>query len=201
MRILSWILHALRPLTVSELQCALAIEPRISALDEDALPDDTLCETVCAGFVTMDQESSIIRLVHYTAEEFLLGVRKDLFPTATRGIVACCISWLLYDDHATEVSRPDEDRFWPFCSCNGCERHGRFAYGGQSWLDHVRGNLEEDLTLQSLLLALFSDTVVMNNLIHVVSSRQYPSYGWTWMLSSCGALGLHSLRVSAWLPL
>lgn len=41
-RTLYWIVHAVRPLTVREMQCALAIRPGDSTLDEDGEPDKDL---------------------------------------------------------------------------------------------------------------------------------------------------------------
>jgi hypothetical protein len=81
-QILSWISYAVRPLTVEEIQCALAIEPDDTDLDEEALPDEDLLTTVCAGLVTIDRESNAVRLVHYTAQEYLERTRLNLFPAA-----------------------------------------------------------------------------------------------------------------------
>src|SRR5437763_14099109 len=39
-QVLSWISYAMRPLTVREIQCALAIEPDDTEMDEEALPDE-----------------------------------------------------------------------------------------------------------------------------------------------------------------
>ncbi|KAK7426024.1 hypothetical protein QQZ08_007472 [Neonectria magnoliae] len=66
-QVLSWITRAKRQLTMSELQHALAVEPDDEPeLDQDCLPDIEDMISVCAGSVTVDEESNIIRLVHYT---------------------------------------------------------------------------------------------------------------------------------------
>ncbi|KAL4999218.1 hypothetical protein BDV10DRAFT_193873 [Aspergillus recurvatus] len=67
--VLSWIVCAKRPLTTSELQHALAVEASDDELDEDNLPLVEDMVSVCAGLVTVDEESGIIRLVHYTTQE------------------------------------------------------------------------------------------------------------------------------------
>jgi hypothetical protein len=64
-QVLSWITCAMRPLTTSELEHALAVE-----LEEPRLDLENICPvyhmvSVCAGLVTVDEESGIIRLVHY----------------------------------------------------------------------------------------------------------------------------------------
>ena len=70
LKLLSWISYFRRPLKVRELQHTLAVEPDDKAIDQRALVDETLMIFVCAGIVTIDQESNVIRLVHYTTEEY-----------------------------------------------------------------------------------------------------------------------------------
>ena len=72
-RVLSWITCARRPLTTSELQHALAVEAGQSELNQDNLEEIDIMVSVCAGLVTVDQESDIIRLVHYTTQETSSG--------------------------------------------------------------------------------------------------------------------------------
>ena len=66
MRVLWWISFSARPLTTLELQHALAVEIGESAIDEENLPEIEDMVSVCAGLVTVDEESGTIRLVHYT---------------------------------------------------------------------------------------------------------------------------------------
>lgn len=66
---LVWITRAKRPLSVLELQHALAMELGSSDLDEDNISQVTDILSVCTGLVTVDEESNIIRLVHYTTQE------------------------------------------------------------------------------------------------------------------------------------
>lgn len=61
-RVLSWITHTQRQLTVLELQHALAVENDESDLDENNMPDPEEMVSVCAGLVTFDQETGVIRL-------------------------------------------------------------------------------------------------------------------------------------------
>jgi hypothetical protein len=76
-QVLSWITCAMRPLTTLELQHALAVEVGESELDQENLPEIEDMVSVCAGLVTVDEESHIIRLVHYTTQEFL-SERKEI---------------------------------------------------------------------------------------------------------------------------
>ena len=69
-QVLSWITCAKRPLTTAELQHALAVEVDEAELDEENVPQIEDMVSVCAGLVTIDEESDIIRLVHYTTQDY-----------------------------------------------------------------------------------------------------------------------------------
>ena len=95
-QVLSWITYAKRPLTTSELQHALAVDPGDSELGEDNLPQVEDVRSVCAGLVTVDEESHVIRLVHYTAQEYFERTQKDWFPNAEENITATCVTYLSF---------------------------------------------------------------------------------------------------------
>src|SRR5882762_4311390 len=65
-RVLLWITCARRPLTTTELQHALATEAGKSEFNKKRQPHVEDMVSVSAGLVTVDEESNIIRLVHYT---------------------------------------------------------------------------------------------------------------------------------------
>ncbi|KAF1362415.1 hypothetical protein EJ07DRAFT_106802, partial [Lizonia empirigonia] len=75
--VLSWISYAQRPLTTRELCHALAVEEGDEELDLDNIPDVEDILSVCAGLVTVDEESQIVRLVHYTTQDYLEGIREE----------------------------------------------------------------------------------------------------------------------------
>ena len=62
-RVLSWITYAVRPLSVKELQHALAVIPDTTELDPDDITDDEILASICAGLVVIDEERNIIGLV------------------------------------------------------------------------------------------------------------------------------------------
>ena len=69
-KMLFWIVFAKRPLTTEELRHALAVEPGTRSLDmRNLCPVEDMVSS-CAGLVTIDQKSNIIRLVHYTTQEY-----------------------------------------------------------------------------------------------------------------------------------
>jgi hypothetical protein len=92
--VLSWIIHAQRPLTTGELCHALAVEPGDSELDLANIPDVEDMVSVCAGLVTVDDESAIIRLVHYTTEEYFKDIQESWNPRAQQDIASACLTYL-----------------------------------------------------------------------------------------------------------
>ena len=61
--VLSWIAYARRPISLQELQHAVAVTPDMLDMDPEALVDKFILIDVCAGLVVIDDRSSIIQLV------------------------------------------------------------------------------------------------------------------------------------------
>jgi hypothetical protein len=85
-----------RPLTGVELQYARSIEPSDSELDKENLENIGRIVTTCAGLVTVDEESGIVRLVHYTTQEYLERTQEKWFPKAQSDITEVCITYLSF---------------------------------------------------------------------------------------------------------
>ncbi|KAJ7840183.1 hypothetical protein B0H14DRAFT_2158627, partial [Mycena olivaceomarginata] len=68
---LKWVVNAKRPLTVQELREALAIEPGSTQFEEGSMLDIEVILSVCTGLLITDTVVSTVRLVHYTAHEYL----------------------------------------------------------------------------------------------------------------------------------
>ena len=96
MRILSWITHAKRPLSVNELRYGLAVEYSDvqEEFDEDNLLSPGILVDVCAGLVIIDSSSQVIRLVHYTTQEYLDKEQPKLFKGVEVDISRACLTYL-----------------------------------------------------------------------------------------------------------
>jgi hypothetical protein len=94
--VLAWVSNVKRPLTVAELQEALAIEPGDTILDTDNLTDIGAIVSVCAGLITVDETASVVRLIHYTTQDYLNGL--PLFSNAHTIIVSRCITYLSFKE-------------------------------------------------------------------------------------------------------
>ncbi|KAF2186639.1 ankyrin repeat protein [Zopfia rhizophila CBS 207.26] len=100
-RVLSWITYAQRPLTTGELCHALAVELGEENLNYDNIPDVEDIVSVCAGLVTVDEESNVIRLVHYTTQEYSEQIREKWNPSAQYDISSTCITYLCFNTFRT----------------------------------------------------------------------------------------------------
>ena len=95
MEVLMWVSHAERPLRIDELCHALAVE--IEAMDHDPeniRPQDTVLGS-CLGLAVVDKETSQVRLIHYTLQEYLS--RPGVLPDAHRTLGQTCLTYLNYD--------------------------------------------------------------------------------------------------------
>ncbi|KAF3094473.1 hypothetical protein TWF102_007588 [Orbilia oligospora] len=97
-RVLLWIVFARRPLNTEELRHALAVKAGTSSLDTRSLYTAKDIVSSCAGLATIDGESGIIRLVHYTTQEYFQRNYWKNFPNIEKDtIAATCLTYLSYD--------------------------------------------------------------------------------------------------------
>ncbi|KAJ7453123.1 ankyrin repeat-containing domain protein [Mycena latifolia] len=100
-RTLSWISNVKRPLRPAELREALAVEPGHTKPDPYNLLDIELILSICAGLVIVDEADDLVRLIHYTTQDYLVRVQADAFPRAQTEIASVCITYLFWrnDNH------------------------------------------------------------------------------------------------------
>ena len=97
-KVLSWVFYASRPLTMLEIQHALAVETGDENLDEDNMPEEGLLLSVCNGLVTHEKEGGFLTLVHYTFQQYLEHKAQSLFPDAQVEILRTCLTYLSFDE-------------------------------------------------------------------------------------------------------
>ncbi|KAL4934318.1 ankyrin repeat domain-containing protein [Aspergillus undulatus] len=106
--VLAWINRAKRPLNTLELRHALAVEAGSDFDLENLLNLDDIV-SVCARLVTVDEHSRIIRLVHYTAQEYFQRTWTKWFPDADHDIAVTCLTYLLFDSFKEGPCPTDTD--------------------------------------------------------------------------------------------
>ncbi|TEY74291.1 hypothetical protein BOTCAL_0074g00210 [Botryotinia calthae] len=131
-QVLSWITCAKRPLTTAELRHALAVEVDQSEADEENVPEIDDIVAVCAGLVTIDEESDIIRLVHYTAKQYFERTQRFLFPDAEAEIARTCLTYLSFDAFESGFC-PTDEKFEARLRSNVL-----YDYAARNWGHHVR---------------------------------------------------------------
>ena len=100
MQVLLWLHLAYRPLKLRELQHALAVELGDTELDEENIPSREVILNCCLGLVIVDEETSTVRFVHYTLEEFFKDSNNatTYFPDRYTVVSEICLTYLNYGD-------------------------------------------------------------------------------------------------------
>ncbi|GAB1310133.1 hypothetical protein MFIFM68171_00343 [Madurella fahalii] len=148
--ILSWIINARRQMTVPELQEALAVEIGKPALDKDNIPTAEHMIKACAPLVVIDEESNIIRLVHYTAQEYLERRQNVWFESAQADIARISVTYLSFAAFGSGISSSSEipDKM---------DTYKLYHYAVENWGHHAREALSQGMEVPELVDFLQSD--------------------------------------------
>ena len=160
-RVLSLVSRARRPLSLKELQHALAVTAfhDDEAYGEAAIPKaidppKTILESTSA-LVILENDDTEVQLVHRSLEDYLHRdeTRKKWFPTADVDIAKACMTYL----NLVLPREPCKDDFlvsknssFPF-----------LQYASQYWGDHVRdafSNPEDSADIRTAVMELINDT-------------------------------------------
>lgn len=137
-RVLSWVTHANGPFTVRMLQQALAVVPDMTVVDdEDDVVDPELMISVCAGLVVVDDVSQVVRLIHYTTQEFMEGLGTKWLTLDEVDIGKACLEYLRLRGNA-----------WPFLS-----------YAVENWIWHLSASHDYADTADFIVDCLHSSSV------------------------------------------
>jgi ankyrin repeat protein len=133
-----WLVHVEEPLTVDALRHAMVALPGKTILDETLMAPRTFLVEYCYGLVAIEEETSIIRLVHLSVHEYLLQ-RQDLFLLASKTIALHCLTYLSMDVfntgpyHSYDVSEEIERQF-PF-----------LHYSVTYWHSHAKADFDNEI--------------------------------------------------------
>ena len=184
MRILQWVSHSKRLLLVDELRHALAVEweadkdpPRNLGFN-DLLDPESLID-VCGGLVIIENESQIIRLVHFTTQEYFLRSPKSLFPEslfsdeppdADTHISKTCLAYLSFDVFGGGLCTSNAElkahlQLYPFLN-----------YAALHWAYHLRGNPEQHLVRIALDFLNCPTNLIASTQIMNMSNHQNGRY-------------------------
>ena len=92
MAALMWISHVERPLGADELCHALAIELGSPEFNADNVPSISTLVGCCQGLITVDEEASAVRLIHFTLQDYLSTF--DIFSAPHSKMAEICLTYL-----------------------------------------------------------------------------------------------------------
>ena len=146
-QVLSWITCAQRPLTKPELRHALGVKIGASKLDDGDLSEIEDMVSVCAGLVTVDEESDVIRLVHYTTQEYLERTLTSWCPNAHADITKICVTYLSFDEFTSGFCQTHE-KFE-----TQLQSYVLYDYAARNWGYHAReASTQAKMELEHLTL-------------------------------------------------
>jgi len=131
-RIFAWIVHAKRQLLIAELKHALGTCVGKSWLDPDDFVSEQTMLSVCAGLISYDNQTDVVRLVHYTAQEYFREHWSKWFKDESTEITNTCITYMSFSDFESGPCRTQAEadtRLKDFVLLN---------YAAKHWGDHAR---------------------------------------------------------------
>lgn len=199
-RVLGWITYAKEPLTTNQLQQALTIMSDSTGPDEDAEIHEQILVSACLGIVTIDSKSNIIRLVHYTTQEYMEGIRATQFAEAQSIIAKTCLTCLGFDIFAPLMSLDEELDEEPYnfndsdseLDDRDYEPDNSFSfkfvrYASRFWVEHVN-DIGEKSDVQEAVFRVLSEKRKRDAIYSLDESRRVPRDGT--LLHAIGYYGL-----------
>jgi len=140
---LMWICHSERPLGAEELCQALTIKIGATDCNADNASSIRTVLSCCQGLVMLDKESSTVRLIHHTLQEYLTNGR-NIFQSPHSAIAETCLTYLNSQQvMAFSGSRVQSIQHLPF-----------LEYSSLYWGVHMKMQLTDSSKI--LALQLFS---------------------------------------------
>ncbi|KAJ4325934.1 hypothetical protein N0V84_003320 [Fusarium piperis] len=156
---LSWVVRACRPLLLSELLIALALDPEDDDLDEESIPFDSLIASLTAGLLTMEPtltgEDKTVRLVHFTVAEYFKKEGIQYLIHSEDHLAKTCLNYLLFDNMEPNLPMRQPD-----------QRHGLYYYAANNWGHHVR---EASITDQALVMRFLDNEAKVNTCCRAIN--------------------------------
>ncbi|KAH6896156.1 ankyrin repeat-containing domain protein [Coprinopsis sp. MPI-PUGE-AT-0042] len=128
-RALLWVIYSEEPLTLQELQFAVACTPDNESFDGTALVSEDVLLSSCAGLLSVEGKRNTVRLIHYTAKVVLATILAQTYSEPHSMLSQGCILYLrahgINDTPAEALFHASSDM--PFVS-----------YSLHHWVSHAR---------------------------------------------------------------
>ncbi|KAH6906060.1 hypothetical protein BKA70DRAFT_451709 [Coprinopsis sp. MPI-PUGE-AT-0042] len=128
-------------MTMEELERAVATSPSNHKFEAGRLVPGTTLLSICGGLITVEEESRLVRLVHYTAKETLEGLLLEAFPHPHSLLAAVCMT------HLAECGFQNTTIIlttWEFKAA--LAKDPLLAYASEAWAFHARAELDVEET-------------------------------------------------------
>lgn len=128
--------------------------------------------SVCARLVTVDQQSDLIRLVHYTTQQYF-DANRTLFSNAEANITTTCVIYLSFYVYESGFCPTDEEL------AERIRLKSFYDYSAQHWAEHAR---KGSTLCQEVIDFLESDTKVQllsQPPMQEIHPRRSNVYDWT----------------------
>ncbi|OTA03559.1 hypothetical protein A9Z42_0040430 [Trichoderma parareesei] len=133
---LAWVAYAQRPLSIHELQHALAISGSPGGIEKKYLRQKDEIISDCCGLLVQDLDG-IVRYVHYSAQDYFYRIRAERFPNFDRQITIACARYL----SISETQQLVKTQTWRKPSLRSAKEPGEYPflkYAGQHLHTHHR---------------------------------------------------------------
>ncbi|CAJ0538785.1 Ff.00g067260.m01.CDS01 [Fusarium sp. VM40] len=148
-KVLLWIAFARRELKVIELQHALATGNEPQVVHDQDLPFVEKMVAVCAGLITIDEKTNVIRLVHFTTQEYINQQPDQLLPMTEQYITRTCLNYI----SLSGLRILDGDPLSGMTDfLKQVKYHPFYNYAAQNWGHHARDSPISQLELESFVL-------------------------------------------------
>lgn len=139
-KILTWIIHAQRPLKVAELQEAVAFDIADKGWEESKIPHEDLMIESCRSLIVRDESDNTVRFAHYTVQQYLLHKASTdegndphnlVIESAPQYLGHMCVTYLTFSDFETQITLREP--------ASTLETTGILRSGGLTWIPSILG--------------------------------------------------------------
>ncbi|KAH6899505.1 hypothetical protein BKA70DRAFT_1406331, partial [Coprinopsis sp. MPI-PUGE-AT-0042] len=149
---LVWVLNASRSMTIEELAHAVATSPEAYKFEPSRLAPGTTLITLCRGLITLEEESKLVRLVHYTAKDTLQGLLRHSFPHPHSHLATVCMTHLTQCGFQNTTIHSEAE----FVAARQADP--LLAYASDSWAVHAQESLDAEDT-RRLIASFVSECI------------------------------------------
>ena len=199
-KVLCWLSCSFAQLRVQELREALATREGDKTIDKESLVNFDHLVRSCAGLVTVDTGSQIVRLIHQTAQDFFRTRASEYFPDAHTRLTRTCLTYLLFDEFSQGPCDFVSTNKFIYSFLRGpiaasrfvstrVERNPFMKYAAHHWGDHARGEATER-AFEREILAFLSTPKALASTVQVQYRHGWPGFE-RWSLDSSKHMPIH----------